>query len=119
VKEASAANGGIVFDFWHYMRSGRDDELLRRVPGEKIFEVRICDATLALPRGMSLVEDGLNNRRMAGDGEFPIDQVMSARREIGALHSFGVEVFSPKLDAMTAEEIGKISRSTLDRLLSA
>jgi hypothetical protein len=61
-------------------------------------------------------------------GGFPVDaigfDVGDCFRPAGALGVesltvWGLEVFLPVLDAMTAEEIGQISRATLDRLLSA
>jgi 4-hydroxyphenylpyruvate dioxygenase len=119
VKGAAAPNSGIMFDFWHYMRGGRDDALLRKIPGEKITGVQLCDATLEVPEGMSLAFDGLNNRRAPGDAEFPIHEIVDVLKEIGALNLVGLEVFSEAFDRMSADEIGETSRETLDRTLAA
>jgi sugar phosphate isomerase/epimerase len=84
VDRAGASNSGIVLDLWHYMRGGRDDALLRSIPGKKITGVQLCDATAKVPDATSLVFDGLNNRRAPGDGEFPIggilDRVLVSRQ---------------------------------------
>jgi 4-hydroxyphenylpyruvate dioxygenase len=118
VRGAGAANSGIVFDFWHYMRSGRDDDLLRSIPGDLISAVQLCDATAQVPEGISLAMDGLNNRRAPGEGDFPINEIMDALRSIGGLNNVGLEIFSPQFDRMTADEIGRKSGAILDALLA-
>ncbi len=117
VDGVGAANSGLVIDLWHYMRGGRDDALLRTIPGDKITAVQLCDATADLPAGMSLIEDGLNNRRAPGEGDFPVDEIVQVLRATGGLNNVGLEIFSPRFDAMPAEEIGKISRHILDPIL--
>jgi sugar phosphate isomerase/epimerase len=119
VDGAGAANSGIVLDMWHYMRSGRDDALLSTIPGDRITAVQLCDATAQLPAGMSLAYDGLNNRRVPGDGEFPIDEIVEVLRQSGGLNIVGLEIFSPELDRMPADAIGEMSRAILDRTLLA
>jgi 4-hydroxyphenylpyruvate dioxygenase len=117
VEGAGAANSGIAFDLWHYMRSGRDDALLRSIPGDKITGVQLCDATLKVPDGMSLTVDGLNNRRAPGEGEFPIDEIVDVLRQTGGLNIVGLEIFSSEFDRMSADAIGERSRGILDRTL--
>jgi sugar phosphate isomerase/epimerase len=114
---AGAANSGVVLDLWHYMRGGRDDALLRSIPGDKITGVQLCDATLTVPDGMSLAFDGLNNRRVPGDGEFPIDEIVEVLRQTGGLSIVGLEIFSQEFDRMSADAIGERSRAILDRSL--
>ena len=118
VDGAGAANGGIVLDLWHYMRGGRDDALLRSIPGDKITGVQICDATEKVPDGMSLAFDGLNNRRAPGDGEFPIAEILDVLRESGGLNIVGPEIFSLQFDRMSAKAIGEKSRAILDWALA-
>lgn len=50
------------------------------IPGDRITAVQLCDATAQVPEGMSLAYDGVNNRRVPGDGEFPIDEVAAWAR---------------------------------------
>ncbi len=57
VSGANRPNGGIVFDNWHYMRAGREDELLRSLPPGTIATVQLADGTAQLPAGRSLIED--------------------------------------------------------------
>jgi sugar phosphate isomerase/epimerase len=118
VDGAGASNSGVVLDFWHYMRGGRDDALLRSIPGDKITGVQLCDATAKVPDGMSLAFDGLNNRRAPGDGEFPIAEILRVLRESGGLNRVGPEIFSLEFDRMSAKDIGEKSRAILDRTLT-
>ena len=117
VDGAGASNSGIVLDMWHYMRGGRDDALLASIPGDKITAVQLCDATAEVPKGMSLAEDGLNNRRSPGEGDFPIGEIVEVLRNSGGLNNVGLEIFSPRFDAMSAEAIGETCRRVLDETL--
>ena len=117
LQQAKADNAGIVFDFWHYMRSGPDEKLLRSIPGDKITAVQLCDATARVPEGMSLAYDGLNNRLTPGDGDFPISRLIETLSEIGALNNVGVEVFSPQYDKLSAQQIGEITQGVFERYL--
>jgi sugar phosphate isomerase/epimerase len=117
LQHVGAPNSGLVFDFWHYMRGGPDEALLRRIPGSRITAVQLCDATAAVPPGMSLAYDGLNNRLAPGEGDFPISRLLSTLREIGGLNNVGLEVFSPRFNQLSAQEIGEITRNTFARLL--
>ena len=119
LRHVNAENSGIVFDFWHYMRSGPDEALLRSIPGEKITAVQLCDATAYVPEGMSLAYDGLNNRLAPGDGAFPIVSLVKTLREMGALNNVGVEVFSPRFDRLDAQTIGNLTRGVFDRFLAS
>jgi len=49
VKGAGAANGGLVFDVWHYVRGGSKMDLLRQIPGDQIHCVQLNDGPLELP----------------------------------------------------------------------
>ncbi len=117
IQKVKSNNSGIVFDFWHYMRSGPDEELLRSIPGETITAVQLCDATETVPAGMSLAFDGLNNRLTPGEGAFPIARLVETLGQIGALNNVGLEVFSPQYDKLSAQQIGDITRNAFSRYL--
>lgn len=113
IDEVGASNSGIVLDLWHYIRSGRDDDLLASIPGNWITAVQLCDAAAELPAGMPLMEDGLNNRLAPGEGAFPVGEIVDLLRTTGGLNNVGPEIFSSRFDAMTADEIGQTSRAIL------
>ena len=70
VRDADRANGGIVFDTWHFFRGDPDFELLATVPGDRIYCVQIDDAA-AEPRAS--LRDDTNNRLLPGDGDLDLD----------------------------------------------
>ena len=66
VREVNAPNGGIMFDFWHFMRGGPDFDLLRSIPGEKIHSVQVCDAQMTRGKGRTDLQDCLDDRVPVG-----------------------------------------------------
>lgn len=98
-------NAGIMFDTWHYFRSGSTAALLSAIPGECIFGVQLNDGDAALPAGVSLFEDCMMRRRVPGDGAFGVRDTVVLLRRIGGLNNVGPEVFSNEFDTLSAEEI--------------
>ena len=116
VRSADRPNGGLVFDTWHYFRGRRDDALLREIPGERIFAVQINDAA-AQPQGR-LVVDTWRFRRLPGDGDFDLPEVLeilAAKRGIGPP---GIEVLSEDLWRDAPAEIGRRSGAALAATLT-
>ena len=104
---ADRPNAALAFDFWHYIRGGRDDALLRSIPGDRIAYVQVTDAEAELPPGRSLEEDCLFNRLQPGEGALPIKEMLDILCEIGGTERIGPEVFSAKLDALPADAIAQ------------
>ena len=115
VRLANRDNGGMVFDIWHYLRGERDDDLLRTIPGEKIFRVQVSDARREVQE--SLPNDLLHYRMIPGQGDFDLVTVMTILEQIGGLSSMGVEIFSDQLDKMTAEEAGAAAGEGLRQVM--
>lgn len=116
VRLADVPNGGLTFDTWHYYRGTINDDLLRTIPGEKIFQVQYADAKWAL--NGTLVNDLLHYRLFPGEGEFPLTGLVNLLTSIGGQSAVGVELFSDRIDAMDAVEAGtKVARS-LEHLLN-
>jgi sugar phosphate isomerase/epimerase len=99
-------NAGLCFDTWHYFRSYEDEATLARIPGGKIFEVQLADATRTL-RAANMVEDLLRFRLLPGDGEFDIRKVADQLKRIGAWLSVGPEVFADWIDPLEPREVGR------------
>jgi sugar phosphate isomerase/epimerase len=57
VRDAGAANGGVLFDFWHFFRGASDLATLRCIPDEKIHAVQVCDARQRRSAGRSALQD--------------------------------------------------------------
>jgi sugar phosphate isomerase/epimerase len=116
VRSADRPNGGLVFDTWHYFRGRRADALLREIPGERIFAVQINDAA-AQPRDR-LVVDTWRYRRLPGDGDFDLPEVLeilAAKRGVGPP---GIEVLSEDLWRDPPSEIGRRSGAALAATLA-
>jgi sugar phosphate isomerase/epimerase len=117
VEPLASAGVGLTFDTWHYFRSRPDAALLARIPAERILEVQLADATLAL-RGANLTEDLLRYRLLPGDGEFDIVGVVAQLKRMGAWRSVGPEVFSDTMDALDTPQAARLAARSLDRWLT-
>lgn len=106
VQAADRANGGIVFDTWHFFRGNPDYVELDQVPGDRIFAVQIDDAAQEV-RG-SMRDDTLN-RLLPGDGSFDLLRVVRELDRIGALAWVGPEVISPVMAALPPVEAARLA----------
>jgi 4-hydroxyphenylpyruvate dioxygenase len=117
VRRADRPTGGLTVDSWHYFRGNRDDALLARIPGARVFQVQLADATWAL-RGASLVDDLLHHRLLPGEGEFPLPAFVRTLAATGGLTSVGVELFSDAMDARSAVDVGRLIADGLTATLA-
>lgn len=116
ISKVNRPNAGLCFDTWHYFRSPPNPDLLATVPGDRIFEVQLADALLAL-QAPTLTEDLLRFRRLPGEGEMDIAGVSDILKSIGAWNSVGPEVFADAMDQLSASDVGLRTRTALDRFL--
>ena len=105
VDRAGCANGGLMLDTWHFLRSGGRPEDLRAVPGERIFAVQLADAPAA-PDG-HVMDETLHRRRLPGEGDARVAEIIRTLDAIGCTAPLGVEVFSDALGALPVEEIAR------------
>jgi len=115
VQAADRPNAGIVFDTWHFFRGNPDYQVLRQVPGERIFAVQIDDA-LAQPRA-DLWQD-TQHRLLPGDGTFDLPRILSELHTIGGLSWIGPEIISPVTAAMPAVEAAQLAGSRVRDLVA-
>jgi sugar phosphate isomerase/epimerase len=97
VRGADRANGGIVFDTWHFFRGNPDFDLLSGIPGERIFAVQLDDA---LPTMHGTLREDTQRRLLPGEGSFDLIRAIRALADIGGLRWVGPEVIHPDLAAM-------------------
>lgn len=119
VYAADRPNGGLVFDTWHFFRSTPDYETLGAMPGERILQVQLDDAS-AEPAGE--LREETQRRLLPGAGELDLPRVLRALDAIGALRSVGPEVINTELAALPIPEAAELalerSRSAVAAALS-
>jgi sugar phosphate isomerase/epimerase len=114
---AGRPNGGVMLDAWHFFRGHPDFETLRALSGSMITGIQLNDAPLA-PEA-NLMDASMTARRLPGEGECPLTELLATLDQIGAEAPRGVEVFSDDLRQLDAVEIGRRAGDTLRRSLSA
>ena len=97
VRTADRPNGGLVFDTWHFFRGNPDFGVLAEVPGERIYQVQIDDASA---EAEGELRQETQCRLLPGDGAFDLARVVRALEAIDGLHAIGPEVISPTLAQM-------------------
>jgi sugar phosphate isomerase/epimerase len=115
VRTADRPNGGVMFDTWHFFRSGGDFAALEEVPGERIFAVQVSDAAAEV-RG-SLSEDTFN-RLLPGDGSFDLLRTMRALERKRGLRWIGAEVISPLTAAMAPADAARLATGRVRDLVA-
>jgi sugar phosphate isomerase/epimerase len=118
VRLADRPNSGIMLDTWHFARGDADLGLLRSIPGERLRDVQLADGA-RIPRGNSLLEDCVRFRMFPGEGDLPIIEPLRIIYGKGSLRSIGPEVFSDSADALSAEEAGRLSGTSLRHSLTS
>lgn len=100
------ANAGLVIDCWHIFRGGVALSELRRIPQERILCVQVNDAT-ATP--VSLLAEDTLRRRQCGEGAFDLPGFAAALDSAGVTVPFSVEIISPEVAALPADEAARTS----------
>jgi sugar phosphate isomerase/epimerase len=106
-------NLGLTFDTWHFWRSDPDHALLATIPGNKIVDVQMVDGAQELQG--DLLNDLLHHRLLPGEGVFDLETTVSVLKDIGGWRSVGLELFSDAMDALDAQEVGRVTGENLSR----
>ncbi len=117
VRSAERENGGLMLDTWHFLRSGGTLADLRSVPGEKIFGVQLADAPAA-PDGM-IFDETMRRRRLPGEGDGELAELVRTLDAIGCRAPLGVEVFSETLSERPVQEVAQRAAAALSAVLAA
>jgi sugar phosphate isomerase/epimerase len=89
---AGAPNGAVAFDTWHLSKLGIAPDELRRVPPELLGWVELSDGTVESE--VELAAEGVDHRRVPGEGEFPLADYVRVFRALGYDGPWGIEVLS-------------------------
>jgi sugar phosphate isomerase/epimerase len=117
IRRANRGNAGMVFDTWHYYRGKVNHDLLRQIPGHKIFSLQLADAQREI-RGGSLFNDLMHYRMAPGEGDFDLPTVVSILDSTGGLGDIGVELFSDIFDTLSPTEAGQRARDGVADVLA-
>ncbi|MGE0312839.1 MAG: sugar phosphate isomerase/epimerase family protein [Lautropia sp.] len=78
VEASGAANGRVLIDSLHLMRSGGDPSDLARVDGAHFAYLQLCDAPSAAPASLDAIRHEARNERMVpGEGGLPLAALLS------------------------------------------
>jgi 4-hydroxyphenylpyruvate dioxygenase len=111
VRGAARPNGRLLFDTWHFTRTGPDLSVLADLPSAGPLDIQINDGAPE-PLGGSVMVDSTEHRMFPGEGSFDVSGYLTA---IGPRHfgSFGIEIFSLELDRVPAVEAGRRAGAAL------
>lgn len=105
VSAVAADNLAILFDVWHFARSGGTLAALDALPEGAIGGLQISDR-IAPPPGTAYAP--MSGRLLPGEGELPLGAWLAVLlRRQRRLTAIGVEVFSDELRALSAFEIAR------------
>jgi 4-hydroxyphenylpyruvate dioxygenase len=105
IERAGRPNLGLVLDTWHYLRGRPDDALLDAIPGERILAVHVSDGPAT--SGLALVDETMRDRRLPGEGDWPLVDLLALLVRKPGLGQIGVEVLSEELWRLAPDEIGR------------
>lgn len=109
VAEAGRQDGGLCLDTWHLYRGGHARNELGFVGPARITVVQLSDGVQGKAR-QSVIEEidaGLHERRIPGEGEFDLAQVLTtlSRRNGSRLPPISIEVLSDELRSARPREV--------------
>lgn len=107
VAAADAANGGLLVDIWHVMRSGGTMEEVAQLPARFIIAAELCDATMAMQG--EITEDTMRHRKLCGEGEFDVPGFIRAMSRAGYEGPYGVEILSDDFRQLPLSEAARRS----------
>lgn len=101
---------GLLLDTYNFSRAGVAPAELESVPLEAIFQIQIADGG-AVPVGADYQDDGGHHRRLPGEGDLPVAEMIRIVASKGPLPPCGPEAFSDDLWALPAAELGRRAAS--------
>ncbi len=116
VRRCERPNATLMFDSWHTFR-GPTDVQLSALAGTRIGSVQLSDAPLQ--PGADLVAETLGARLLPGEGVIPLVPWLRLLDASGSTAPIGVEVFSKRLDALPAVEVGRLCGDAVKAVLGA
>ena len=116
VAGADCANGGLLFDTFHFVKTGSKLEDLEKISMEKVFLVHISDAK---PLALDFKEQSRKFRFHPGEGEAPLKDIVSCLVDGGYRGFYCVEIFNEQYWAQDPMTVVRTSKASLDKLFGS
>jgi sugar phosphate isomerase/epimerase len=117
VQAVAAPNLGLMFDTWHFARTGGTTEQLAALPKGLITAVQISDR---VPPAPGTVYTPMFGRLLPGEGILPLVEWLDVILRRDRLPTIGVEVFSEELTGLPPEKaagrVAETTRAVLERV---
>lgn len=122
VVKTDKENLGICLDTWHFYRDSHyqanlSHQLLRDLPKDLLTLLQMNDGASS-PENPDYLQDCLSNRRLFGEGEFPLQEFMQAIDETGYQGPISVEIMSTRLNQLPAQDSTKKMANSARRWVS-
>jgi sugar phosphate isomerase/epimerase len=118
VEAVGRTNLGYCADIWHHVRGANDVEMLRALPGERIFAIQMNDGPIA-PTLADYKDDCLATRLPPGEGEFDCAGFLQIMRSLGVTAPISLEVASTALWELPAAETARRAVDGINSVLAA
>ena len=102
VEACGEPNCGITLDVFHLDRSGGSAEDVRRLPPDAIAGIQISDRIRSGAGGTHLP---LQGRRLPGEGDLPLAELVGAALENSPRSTIDIEVLSAELRSLSPDEV--------------
>jgi sugar phosphate isomerase/epimerase len=110
VRAIGAPNLAVLFDTWHFFRTGGTPDDLAGLAEGEIGGVQASDAP-ASQRGV--IEAGVNTRLLPGVGAIPLHSLIERILSLDADAFMGIEVFSTELNELSLDEAAQRARESM------
>jgi sugar phosphate isomerase/epimerase len=116
-QQTGCANGGVMFDTWHHFRSGVGNEVLEHIPAELVTGIQVNDAPATA--GPDVIVETMEHRRLPGEGDMPLVDMLQRLRRRGCTAPLGVETFSTALGRLPLRTAAQRAGDSVRRLAAA
>jgi len=110
--DAGADNGGVLFDTWHFARSGGKPADLATLPSERFFALQVSDTAEAAHD--NAFDEALHHRLLPGQGSGNLAEVLRACAAHGIRRPLSAEVLSDDLAALPVSERLRLTMAALE-----
>ena len=118
VEAVGRPNAGYCADIWHHVRGANDIEMIRRLPGERVFAVQMNDGPVK-PVLPDYKADCMAHRVAPGSGEFDCVGYIRTMIEIGVTAPISLEVVNASMWEMPAEHTARMAADGMRAVLAA